>query len=422
MALLALLVLVAVAVQVLRARPPVVTGVMPGSFTGYAFDTCEAPGQQQMDAWREHSPYWAVGVYISGENRACADQPNLDRDWVATQAGRGWRLLPLAVGPQAPCTEGADWSKIDPSPVEGFAAAREQGRDEAAGAVTAAQDLGIAPRSTLWLDVEAFDISQTRCRDATMAYVSSWTRELRDSGYHSGFYSSATSGVRMLEQARVGAPRKYALPTHIWVGDWNQRQDTMSEYLADDGWSRGRVHQYTGPHTETYGGVTLEIDSNYMKVGRGTVAPPDRAACEVPRGYPTLREGDRSRRVAAVQCLLRRQELLPVEPTGRYTSGTAHAVAALQGARGLRPTGVTDRRTWVSLLSHGPRPVLKYGSGNNAVRRLQRALAANGTRIPPTGVFEEQTRAAVQRYQRRHGLPVTGVVTGRLWRLLQSGG
>lgn len=411
--------LVAVSVQGLRAGPPVVTGVMPGSFTGYAFDACQTPSQRQMDAWLERSPYWAVGIYIAGENRACAQQPNLDAAWVATQAQRGWRLLPLSVGRQAPCSKGT-WSKIDPLPANGYAAARGQGRDEATGAVAAARDLGIARGSTLWLDVEAFDTSRAPCRDATLAYVSSWTRALRDRGYVSGFYSSASSGIRMLEQARVRAPGRYDVPPQLWVGDWNQRHDTRSAYLSGGGWSGGRVHQYTGTHPETYGGVTLEIDSNFMDVGRGTVAPPDRTPCPTPDAYPTLREGDRSTGVAVLQCLLRQGHLLGQDTSGEYTTATARAVTDLQRSQGLRPTGVTDRPTWAALVSQGSRPLLKYGAGGDDVRRLQRALAATGSAgVPVTGVFEEHTREAVWHFQRAHGLPTTGVATPDVWRVLQ---
>ena len=248
----------------------------------------------------------------------------------------------MSVGRQAPCSESTRWSKVDPSPADGYAAARGQGRDEATDAAAAARDLGIARGSTLWLDVESFDISRARCRDATLAYVSSWTRALRTSGYGSGFYSSASSGIRMLEQARVAAPGTYDLPDQIWVGDWNQRHDTGSAYLAGDGWPGGRVHQYSGTHPETYGGVTLRVDSNFMDVGRGTVAPPDRTPCPTARGYPTLREGDRSPGVlgapvppGADGSLLRRDtsvEVLLLDRAGR------HGVPAVTG---LRATGVS---------------------------------------------------------------------------------
>lgn len=333
---LALLALVAVAVLVLRSGPAVETPVMPGSFTGYAFDTCEAPSQQAMDAWWTTSPYAAVGIYIAGENRACPGQATLDAAWVATQAQRGWRLLPLVVGPQAPCARGS-WSRVDASVSGHHAAARAQGRDEAAGAVDAAHDLALAPGSTLWLDVEAFDTSRAGCRAATLAYVSGWTAGLRRLGYEPGLYSSATSGIRMLE--RGSAPD---LPREVWVGDWNGRAGAASR---PGGW-RGWVHQYAGPHRETHGGVTLEVDSSFMDVGRGSVA-----------------RGDR-----------------------------------------------------VARLHDGSRPVLKYGSAGHAVRRLQRALGG----LPVSGVYREGTVDAVRRYERRHDLPVTGVVTPALWRLLQA--
>ena len=431
MALVVLLVLLmgtALAVHVPRARPPVATSVMPGSFTGYAFDTCEAPSQRQMDAWHQHSPYAAVGIYISGENRGCPRQRHLDAGWVATQAARGWRLLPLSVGPQAPCSQGTGWSRIDPSPADRYAGARGQGRDVATDAAAAARDLGIARGSTLWLDVESFDISRTRCRDATLAYVSSWTRALRTTGYGSGFYSSAATGIRMLQQARAKAPGTVDVPQQIWTGDWNQRHDSGSVHVARDGWPSGRVHQYAGTHPETYGGVTLRVDSNFVDVGSGTVAPTDRTRCPRDPGYPTLRKGDRSPSVPVLQCLLGQRRLLRSDTSSRYTSSTARAVTAYQRSHGLPSTGVADRRTWVVLLSGGSRPLLKYGSAGDAVRRLQRALIAAGSGgsagsagISATGVFGEPTRAAVVRYQRGHRLAGTGVVTTEVWRALQTG-
>src|SRR5215218_2977834 len=62
------------------------TRAAPGSFTGYAFDTCDTPSQRQMNAWRRHSKFWGVGVYIAGMNRACSTQRHLTRRWVATQS------------------------------------------------------------------------------------------------------------------------------------------------------------------------------------------------------------------------------------------------------------------------------------------------------------------------------------------------
>ena len=77
--------------------------VTPGSFTGYGFDQCLAPSQAAMDRWLQSSPFLAVGIYISGDSRACRYQPNLTTTWISTQLARGWRLLPITLGPQASC-------------------------------------------------------------------------------------------------------------------------------------------------------------------------------------------------------------------------------------------------------------------------------------------------------------------------------
>src|SRR4051794_14797030 len=130
--------------------------VTPGSFRGYGFDQCLAPSQQAMDAWLDHSPFLAVGIYVSGASRACRNQPNLTPTWVTTQLRKGWRLLPITLGPQAPCNPRFPRYKGDrvidnhPGPKGRFGKARKQGVAEARRAVTAAQKLGISAGSTLW--------------------------------------------------------------------------------------------------------------------------------------------------------------------------------------------------------------------------------------------------------------------------------
>src|SRR4051794_7429542 len=144
--------------------------VTPGSFRGYGFDQCLAPTQRTMDAWLNHSPFLAVGIYISGASRACRDQPNLTPTWITTQLQSGWRLLPITLGPQAPCNPrfpryGHD-HVIDNHPGSGgkYSKARQQGAAEAGKAVSAAAKLGLAEGSTLWYDLEGFDQTNVRCR------------------------------------------------------------------------------------------------------------------------------------------------------------------------------------------------------------------------------------------------------------------
>src|SRR3954462_15707501 len=118
--------------------------VTPGNFTGFGFDQCLAPNQAAMDAWLTGSPYWAVGIYISGDSRGCTSQPNLTPRWVSTQLAKGWRLLPITLGPQASCTTRERYLhqvRISPSRSTAYATARSQGRAEAEKTVRAATRL-----------------------------------------------------------------------------------------------------------------------------------------------------------------------------------------------------------------------------------------------------------------------------------------
>ena len=123
--------------------------VTPGDFTGYGFDQCHAPDQRSMNKWLTHSPFLAVGIYISGNSRACRDQPNLTPQWISTQLAKGWRLLPITLGPQASCQPRFPRYDDDPkiNPKRGtdglYQWAREQGTAEATKTVTDAQALGI---------------------------------------------------------------------------------------------------------------------------------------------------------------------------------------------------------------------------------------------------------------------------------------
>ena len=61
---------------------PYSAGTTATRYTGLAFDTCTAPTVAQMSAWLA-SPYRAVGIYIGGVNRSCA-QPQLTPSWVSS--------------------------------------------------------------------------------------------------------------------------------------------------------------------------------------------------------------------------------------------------------------------------------------------------------------------------------------------------
>jgi hypothetical protein len=414
----------------------------PGDFTGYGFDQCLTPEQHKMNAWLESSPFMAVGIYISGKSRACRDQPNLTPEWVSTQITKGWRLLPITLGPQADCLDRFPRYGDDPTiiPTPGkkgrYGKARKQGTAEASTAVAEATRLGIVPGSTLWYDLEGFNVNNTTCRESALWFLSGWTKQIRRLGYVSGVYSSVGSGIKMLDDARVERPGVFALPDRIWLARWDGVANTSSDYIREDGWRPGgRVKQYKGGHDERWGGVTINIDSNYLELGNAPVAPAE-AHCDGTRvsfkRYPRLAPPTAERRpgkrmVTALKCLLREQAVYAGNLKGKYSSKLVAAIRAWKQARGLKVSDAWSQRNWVTLFATpangGTNPVLKVGSTGDDVRRLQRALNAadEATRLPVTGVFDVSTEQAVRAYQARNGLEGSGVAGTQTWTALASG-
>lgn len=90
---------------------------------------------------------------------------------------------------------------------------------------------------------------------------------------------------------------------------------------------------------------------------------------------------------------------------GLVLSTAAVAPAASAGAPAR--AGLSSSAT--SAVKH--RPLLSYGSRGHRVKYIQRRLGVH----PRSGWFGPITRAAVQHYQRRHGIRATGVVGPITW-------
>jgi hypothetical protein len=236
-------------------------------FTGLGFDACSAPSTRAMEAWQE-SPYRAIGVYIGGINRACS-QPNLTPNWVAAETAADWHLIPTYVGLQAPTSACSSCAKLSASQ------ATAQGAAAAVDAVERAGEVAIGPGSPIYFDMESYSRTSS-ASSATLAFLAAWTTKLHALGYVSGVYSSSASGIADLaDQWGSG----YAVPDDLWIANWNGAANTVDPEVPSTAWpSHQRIHQYRGGHNESYGGVSINIDNNYVDgatVGTATLASED---------------------------------------------------------------------------------------------------------------------------------------------------
>ena len=216
-------------------------------FTGKGFDACTAPSAATMATWLRLSPYRAVGVYIGGSDRACA-QPALTASWVSQQQAAGWHFMPIYVGPQA------SFGEIHSAASQAVSAAQD--------AVSQARQLGFGPGTPLYYDMEAYSGT---LNGRVLRFLTSWTRELHTLGYSSGVYSNSLSGIQALASNYTNTAD--TMPDVIYDALWNGAANTLDPILSSTQWAgHHRVHQYQGGQNVTYGGATVNIDKDYLDV------------------------------------------------------------------------------------------------------------------------------------------------------------
>ena len=421
-------ILTGLAATFLLSSPAVAAPRAPGDFTGHGFDACVAPNQSTMDAWNLRSPFTAIGIYVSGSSRYCGDayQPNLSKAWVATNAANGWRFLPIHVGRQAPCFVNNPDSRVQKKRMSyTVSLARSQAREDAAETIAALVKYGFGAGSYSYLDLEWY-ARTSKCDNVVLEFVDAWTEYLHNHGYKSGVYSSGSAAIAAIDAARTAGRPNFTKPDQLWIAWTNKIADTDGgPYLADAGWAdHQRIHQYYNGVTMTYGGKSINIDKDFLDVGKGSVAVKDARPCGVAMSftsYPQLAVGSQGPEVAALECLLHEQGFLPtVNET--FGSATAKAIDAFRKTKGWAPVGHTTRPTWTALLSAGPMPhVLKQGTVGLSVWRIQRALIAAGLHPRLTGIFDSSTITAVKAYRKANGLTQYSTAEKSVWSLLQRG-
>jgi len=220
---------------------------------GGGFDQCAVGSVSAMQAWFSHSPYHFSNAYIGGANRACS-QALLNSSWVKSIVAQGWRLFPLWVGLQAPGSSCGGCSAFSTN----TATASSQGVAEADAAAAAAAALGLT-NTVIYYDLEQYDFSNSTFNAAVKAFVSAWVNRLHEYGNVAAIYSNPGP----FENAILLEP---ALPDDIFVADENFQPTNF----VVSGFTNHRLHQYNLNITQTFGGVTFNIDQDFLN---GDVTP-----------------------------------------------------------------------------------------------------------------------------------------------------
>src|SRR5699024_7083716 len=128
----------------------------------------------------------------------------------------------------------------------------------------------------------------SNCDASALWFLSAWSNRLHQRGYAAGVYSSAASGAWLLSEMAAHPPQGYVLPDQIWYAQWNGRADTTTSYIDDAFWAdHQRIHQFIGGHNATNGGVTMNIDSNWLDVRTAPVPPAVPGPGQKPAPKPT---------------------------------------------------------------------------------------------------------------------------------------
>ncbi|HSQ39147.1 MAG TPA: glycoside hydrolase domain-containing protein, partial [Anaerolineales bacterium] len=117
--------------------------------------------------------------------------------------------------------------------------------------------------TVIYFDLEKYSETNANCRAAATSFVSGWTHQVQARGNLAGVYASPLNARDWWGIANE--------PDAVWLAHWVEDFYTPtasvygSTYINDVYWNNHRrLRQYAGGHNETWGGQTINIDSDVL--------------------------------------------------------------------------------------------------------------------------------------------------------------
>jgi peptidoglycan hydrolase-like protein with peptidoglycan-binding domain len=186
----------------------------------------------------------------------------------------------------------------------------------------------------------------------------------------------------------------------------------------------------SGPHpAPIFANKPPPVVSNNSLTAADAALPRQRPADLVAEPLPPARP--RAQVTADVQRELSKRGFFDGSTDGVYGPKTDAAIRDFEQAAGLRPSAEINEALLQSILRSPLKskpvtaplrkndPIANLLATDPKVMSVQRALSSYGYgQIKPTGVYDPETRTAIEQFERERKMPVTGRVSDRLIREL----
>ena len=229
--------------------------------------------------------------------------------------------------------------------------------------------------------------------------------------------------------ATAGITSLLALAAAYGVGTAVQNGASASPELAPRNAQPSRSQHGTATPTPSPAAAPTAEGSPTVSDGPSKVPTSDPTTAPTPvLPDVVLKPGDSGEQVRELQVRLFQLAWLPEVTTGRYDALTKEAVQGFQVKRGLKGTGVLDRRSWRRLkamtktpshdamfnIFHPGPAILAAGAEGDDVRDAQARLKQIAWIYGDvTGSYDPATVEAVRGFQAKRGIPVTGEIDQR---------